>query len=119
MSEPYRLWEISFKGLVKSVSTGFTEMVVDEYVKYVIKTVANALKLDISLEEQPYINSNKTDHCVVAVEQESARGRLIGCNVNKLPYQNFGAPYVTDNSSFLVQTHSQMMIFLITTERSL
>jgi hypothetical protein len=109
MNEPNRLWETSFEGLVKSVSIGSTETVVDEYVKCVIKSVANALKLRIRLEQQSYINANKADHWVVAVEQDSVRGRLVGCNEDKLPKGNFGAPYVLDNNAFCVQIHSQMM----------
>lgn len=105
MNEPNRLWETSFEGLVKSVTIGSTETVVDAYVKCVIKSVANAIRLRIRLEQQSYINANKADHCVVAVEQESVRGRLVGCILK----QNFGAPYVLDYNAFCVRIHSQMM----------
>jgi hypothetical protein len=109
MNEPNQLWKSSFKGLKKAVSVGSTETVVDDYVKCVIESVANALKLDIRLEQQSYINANKADHWVVAADQDSVRGRLVGCNEDKLPKQNFGTPYVLENNAFCVQIHSQMM----------
>ena len=109
LNEPNQLWKSSFNGLRKSVSIGSNETVVDNYVRFVIESVANALKLNIRPEHHSYINANKADHWVVAFDKDSARGHLVVCNEDILPKQNFGTPYVLDSNAFSLQIHSQMM----------
>lgn len=50
------LWKNSFRGVVKSVAIGSTEVTVDIYVSLIIDSVADALKLNLRLEQQSFIN---------------------------------------------------------------
>jgi hypothetical protein len=103
------LWKKSFDGAKKSVSIGSTEATVDSYVSLIIESVADALKLNLRLEQQSYINSKKADHWVISFEENNRQGWIVGCNENKLPQNNYGNPYVTENNKFLVQIYDQMM----------
>ena len=60
------------------------------------------------LEQQSYITSNKSDHWIIAFEENEKLGRIVGCNENKLPRNIYGEPYVTRENGFLVQIFNQM-----------
>lgn len=108
LREPNRLWEDSFDGVVKAVGIGSTESVVDDYVAKVIKSVANALRLKVRLEQQTCINGIKADHWVVKVFNETV-AILVGSEESKLPGEEYGAPYVLDDVRFLVQLPRQLL----------
>ena len=109
MNEPNQLWKEYFDGsIVKSVQIGSTEAVVDEYVSKVITTIAYALKLNIRLEQQSFINHKRADHWVIAFSDDSTRGRIVGCTEEKLPFTDYGDPFALEHNSFLVQIYDQM-----------
>ena len=109
LNETNKLWEFGIDEIIQpSVSIGSTENVVDEYVRCIVKSVLNALKLDVRLEQQSFINSKRADHWVIAFGENERQGRIVGCNENKLPHTKYQEPYVTNHNEFLVQIHDQM-----------
>jgi Family of unknown function (DUF5898) len=107
LSHPNELWKHCHTGFSEAVSIGSTEGTVDDYVKLLISSVADALKLKLRLEK-PYINSKRADHWVVAFGADKKRGWIVGSIENKLPQSEYRQPYVTDKREFLVQIHDQM-----------
>ena len=108
MNETNLLWEYGIdNAVIPSVSIGSTETVVDDYVRNVVKSVAKALRLNLRLEQQSYITSNKSDHWIIAFEENEKLGRIVGCNENKLPRTKYGEPYVTHENGFQVQIFNQ------------
>lgn len=109
LNAPNQLWRKRVDGLLlPTVMVGSTETVADQYVNMVITSVAESLNLDLRLEQQSFINNRRADHWVIAFGEDSKRGRMIGCNENKLPSTNYGDPFVLNNNSFLVQVFDQM-----------
>ena len=102
------LWKHSFRGVTESVPIGSTEATIDSYVGLMIESVADALKLNVRLEQQSFINSKRADHWVIAFGENEKQGRIVGCNENKLPHTKYEEPYVTNHNEFLVQIHDQM-----------
>jgi hypothetical protein len=81
---------------------------VDEYVKLVISFVADALKLNLRFEKQPYINLKRDEHYVMAFGADRKRGWIVGSNANWMPHAEFRLPFVTNKREFLFQIHDQM-----------
>ena len=107
LNETNKLWELGIDDIIQpSVSIGSTENVVDDYVRCVVKSVSKALKLNVRLEQQSYINSKRADHWVIAFRQNEKQGWIVGCNENKLPHPNYQD--VTKQNKFLVQIYDQM-----------
>jgi hypothetical protein len=102
------LWKHSFRGVTKSVPIGSTEATIDSYVGLVIESVADALKLNVRLEQQSFINPKRADHWVIAFGQNKNQGWIVGCNENKHPHTKYQEPYVTNKNEFLVQIYDQM-----------
>lgn len=102
------LWEKDFEGLHKAVSIGSTEVVVDNYVTKLISSVRLALRLTLRLEQQSFINQIRSDHWVISTGSGQNIGRIIGCVEDKLPYPNYGNPYVLEDNLFLNQMFDQM-----------
>jgi hypothetical protein len=109
LNETNKLWEFGINEIIQpSVSIGSTENVVDDYVRCVVKSVSKALKLNVRLEQQSFINSKRADHWVIAFGQNEKQGWIVGCNENKLPHTKYQEPYVTNKNEFLVQIYDQM-----------
>ena len=109
LNETNKLWEFgNYEIIQPSVSIGSTENVVDDYVRCVVKSVSKALKLNVRLEQQSFINSKRADHWVIAFGQNEKQGWIVGCNENKLPHTKYQEPYVTNKNEFLVQIYDQM-----------
>jgi hypothetical protein len=110
LGEPNRLWEVNYRGCTEAVDIGSTEAVVDNYVAKVIKSVANALKLDIRLEQQSYVNGVRADHWIVKVlNLDKVVAILVGTQESKLPVRDYGKPFVLDDTRFLLQIRRQML----------
>ena len=111
LNAPNQLWRKRADGklLLPTVMVGSTETVADQYVNMVIASVAESLNLDLRLEQQSFINNRRADHWVIiAFGEDLKRGRMMGCNENRLPSTKYGDPFVLNNNSFLVQVFDQM-----------
>lgn len=64
---------------------------------WIVKSVADALYLDLRLEQESFINSKRAYHWVIAIGQNVKQSWIVGCNENKLSFRKYQEPYVLDN----------------------